>query len=130
MSFGIYIIGYLIVIGGLIYGASLMHVPAALDRRGGAGAGGSRNCDRRQEHAPEGLGQLAMKPLFWVGLVLLILGVASLIVPIPHNQREGVNVGGVSLGVETRHDEKAPPIVSAVMILGGVGLMIAGRPKT
>ena len=71
-----------------------------------------------------------MKPLFWVGLVLLILGVASLIVPIPHNQREGVNVGGVSLGVETRHDEKAPPIVSAVMILGGVGLMIAGRPKT
>ena len=27
MSFGIYIIGYLIVIGGLAYGAVLMHVP-------------------------------------------------------------------------------------------------------
>jgi len=27
MSFGIYIVGYLIVIGGLGYGASLMHVP-------------------------------------------------------------------------------------------------------
>ena len=27
MSFGIYILGYLIVIGGLIYGASLMHMP-------------------------------------------------------------------------------------------------------
>ncbi|MCU1286726.1 MAG: hypothetical protein JWO13_3076 [Acidobacteriales bacterium] len=27
MSFGIYIIGYLIVIGGLIYGAAMLHVP-------------------------------------------------------------------------------------------------------
>ena len=28
MSFGLYVIGYLIVIGGLTYGAALMHVPA------------------------------------------------------------------------------------------------------
>lgn len=28
MSFGLYVIGYLIVIGGLTYGAVLMHVPA------------------------------------------------------------------------------------------------------
>jgi len=28
MSFGIYIIGYLILIGGLIYGATLVHVPS------------------------------------------------------------------------------------------------------
>ncbi len=28
MSFGIYVVGYLIVIGGLGYGAVLMHVPA------------------------------------------------------------------------------------------------------
>ena len=28
MSFGIYILGYLIVIGGLIYGAMLMNLPA------------------------------------------------------------------------------------------------------
>jgi len=35
MSFGLYLIGYLIVIGGLTYGATLMHVPthwiAAMD---------------------------------------------------------------------------------------------------
>lgn len=68
-----------------------------------------------------------MKPLFWVGLVLLILGVASLVVALPTRERQGVSLGGVSVGVETRHDEKAPPLVSAVMILGGAGLMIAGR---
>ena len=27
MSFGLYVVGYLIVIGGLTYGATLMHVP-------------------------------------------------------------------------------------------------------
>ena len=28
MSFGLYSIGFLLMIGGLIYGASLLHVPA------------------------------------------------------------------------------------------------------
>ena len=27
MSFGLYVLGYLILIGGLTYGATLMHVP-------------------------------------------------------------------------------------------------------
>jgi hypothetical protein len=27
MSFGLYVVGYLVVIGGLVYGATLMHVP-------------------------------------------------------------------------------------------------------
>jgi hypothetical protein len=71
-----------------------------------------------------------MKALFWVGLVLLILGIGSLFVPIPHNERDGVNVGGVSIGVETRHDEKVAPIVSAVMIVAGAGLMVAGRTRS
>jgi hypothetical protein len=71
-----------------------------------------------------------MKALFWIGLVVLILGIVSLVVPIPRNERDGVNVGGVSIGVETRHDEKVSPIVSAVMILGGAGLMIAGKGKS
>ena len=71
-----------------------------------------------------------MKALFWIGLVVLILGVVSLVVPIPRNQRDGVNLGGVSIGIETRHDEKVSPIVTAVMILGGAGLMIAGKGKS
>ena len=28
MSFGIYIVGFLILMGGLIYGATLLHVPS------------------------------------------------------------------------------------------------------
>lgn len=70
-----------------------------------------------------------MKALFAVGLLVLILGVASLFVPIPQKDRAGVEIGGVSLGVETSHKEKVSPIVSGVMILAGAGMMIAGQRK-
>jgi hypothetical protein len=59
-----------------------------------------------------------MKALFFIGLAALILGVVSLVVPIPHRERTGVSIGGVSLGLETRHEEKIHPALSVVMILG------------
>jgi len=71
-----------------------------------------------------------MKALFWIGMVVLILGIVSLFVPIPRNEWEGFKAGGVSVGVETRHQEKVSPFLSAVMLLGGVGTMVAGRVKT
>ena len=71
-----------------------------------------------------------MKALFPIGLIVLILGIASLFVPIPQKDRAGIEVGGVSLGVETSHKEKVSPIVSGVMILAGAALMIAGQRKT
>jgi len=70
-----------------------------------------------------------MKALFWVGLVMLILGIASLVVPIPHTDRESLTVGSVSLGVEAQHQENLSPALSGVMILGGLGAMAAGRRK-
>jgi hypothetical protein len=78
----------------------------------------------RFEVAPEGE---TMKGLFWLGLVLVVLGIASLVVPIPHSEREGVKVGGASIGVETKHQEKVSPIISAVLIAAGAGMMIAGK---
>ena len=71
-----------------------------------------------------------MKAPFWIGIVVLVLGMVSLVVPFPRNQREGFNAGGVSVGVETRHEEKVSPLVSAVMILGGAGTMVAGKKKS
>jgi hypothetical protein len=71
-----------------------------------------------------------MKALFAVGLVILILGVASLFVPIPKNERSGIEVAGVGIGVETTHRETVSPIVSGVLILAGAGLMIAGKRKS
>jgi len=68
-----------------------------------------------------------VKVLFWIGLVVLILGIASLVVPIPRTDREGLTVGDVSIGVEAKHTEKVSPALSAVMILGGLGAMVVAR---
>lgn len=70
-----------------------------------------------------------MKALFWIGMVVLILGVASLVVPIPHNELQGFKAGGVSVGIETQHQEKVSPYVSAVLILCGAGMMVFGKMK-
>jgi hypothetical protein len=70
-----------------------------------------------------------MKILFLIGLVVLILGLASLFVPIPQTQREGFDAGPLSVDIQTRRDEKVSPIISAVMILAGTGMLIAGRKR-
>lgn len=70
-----------------------------------------------------------MKSIFWIGLAVLILGIASLLIPIPRSEKEGFRAGGVSVGIETHHEEKVSPIVSAVMILVGAGMMIAQKVK-
>ncbi len=67
-----------------------------------------------------------MKPLMMVGIVLIILGVLSLVIPIPQTHSEGVKIGDAHLGVQTTHDEKVAPIISVVLIAGGIALSIAG----
>lgn len=67
-----------------------------------------------------------MKILFWIGIIVLVLGLGSLFVPIPRNERAGIQAGGVSIGVETQHSEKVSPIVSGMLLLAGAGMMIAG----
>ena len=68
-----------------------------------------------------------MKVLFWIGILFAVFGVLSLFVPVPHKEHEGFSAGGLKVGVETRHDEIVSPFISAALILGGVGLMIAGK---
>jgi hypothetical protein len=67
-----------------------------------------------------------MKILLFAGLLLVVLGIASLVVPVPHTETEGIKIGGANLGVQTSHSERVSPIVSAVLIAGGIALGIAG----
>ena len=71
-----------------------------------------------------------MKILSWIGLLVLLLGLASLVVPMPQTEKEGFKAGGVSIGIETRHSERISPVVGGVLILAGAGVMIAGRRKS
>lgn len=70
-----------------------------------------------------------MKILGWLGILILMIGVALLFVPIPHREKHGIKAGDVSLGVETHTDEKVSPAVCVALIVVGGGLALAGRPK-
>jgi hypothetical protein len=67
-----------------------------------------------------------MKMLLYAGLLLIVLGIASLIVPIPHTETEGIKVGKTNLGIQTSHSERVSPIISVVLIVGGIALSMAG----
>ena len=67
-----------------------------------------------------------MRVLLLIGLILLALGAVSLFVPIPYKEKHGIKAGGLSVGVETTEHQKVHPAVSAVLIGGGVVLLIAG----
>jgi hypothetical protein len=67
-----------------------------------------------------------MKTLLYVGLILVVLGIASLVVPIPHTQTQGIKVGDANFGVQTTHSERVAPVISIVLIAGGIALSIAG----
>ena len=67
-----------------------------------------------------------MKILLFAGLLMVVLGIASLVVPIPHTETEGIKVGGANFGVQTSHSERVSPLISVVLIGGGIALSIAG----
>lgn len=68
-----------------------------------------------------------MKALLWVGILLMVLGILSFFVPVPHSERHGVSFGDAQIGVTTHDEEKLPPAVGIALVVVGAGLMIAGR---
>jgi hypothetical protein len=70
-----------------------------------------------------------MKALSTVGLVVLILGILSFFVPIPHTENHGVKVGDAHIGVQTETSEHISPAISATLAVVGAGLLIAGSRK-
>lgn len=70
-----------------------------------------------------------MRALFVVGLLVLVLGIVSFFVALPHTENHGVKLGNASIGVQTRTSQKLPPAVSVVLIVGGMVMMVAGGRK-
>jgi hypothetical protein len=74
-------------------------------------------------------GGFLMKALFGVGLVIVVLGILSFFVPIPHTEHHGVSAGDLHVGVNTEHSDRVSPAISVVLLVAGAGMMIAGRGK-
>ncbi|HEY4054520.1 MAG TPA: hypothetical protein VGL74_12290 [Terriglobales bacterium] len=67
-----------------------------------------------------------MKALLIIGLVIVVLGILSFFVPVPHTERHGLDAGDIHVGVSTHHDEMLPPYVGVILIVVGGGLMVMG----
>jgi hypothetical protein len=70
-----------------------------------------------------------MKSVAVIGVILLILGLASFVVPVPHSENHGVKIGDTKIGVQTQSSEKLPPAVGIVLLVGGVLALVVGSRK-
>jgi uncharacterized membrane protein len=71
-----------------------------------------------------------MKALFVVGIILVILGVLSFFIAVPQRQKQGIKIGGASVGVETTTNEKLPPWIGGLLVAGGIIAIVAGGRKS
>ena len=71
-----------------------------------------------------------MKNLALVGVLLLVLGLLSFVIPIPHRENHGLTIGDTKIGVQTQSSEKLPPAVGIVLLAGGVIALVLGSRKT
>ncbi len=67
-----------------------------------------------------------MRVLFWTGLAILLLGIASFFIDVPRRESEGIKAGNVEFGVQVRHSERLPVWVGALLIGGGIVMMVTG----
>jgi len=71
-----------------------------------------------------------MKPIALVGVLLLVLGMFSFVVPVPRKENHSVKMGDTRIGEQTENSEKLPPAVGAVLLAGGVLALVLGSRKT
>ena len=71
-----------------------------------------------------------MKNLALVGVLLLVLGLLSLVVPIPRRESHSLKIGDAKIGVQTETSEKLPPAVGIALIAGGILTLVFGSRKT
>ncbi len=70
-----------------------------------------------------------MKVVPLIGALLLILGVLSFVVPIPHKETHSVKIGDAKLGVQTEESQRLPMAASITLVGAGALLLVAGLKK-
>ena len=71
-----------------------------------------------------------MRLLAGIGIVVLVLGILSFVVPVPVNHTHSAKLGDATIGITTRESQKLPPVVGTVLCGAGVILLIAGTRRT
>jgi uncharacterized membrane protein len=69
-----------------------------------------------------------MKPISWVGILLIVLGVLALAYQGINytRQKKVLDVGAVHVTTQTHDEIPLPPIVGGLALIGGVALLVIG----
>jgi len=67
-----------------------------------------------------------MKALPIVGAMLILLGILSFFVPVPHNEDHSVKIGDAKIGVQTQTSQKIPVGASVAILGAGVLALVLG----
>jgi hypothetical protein len=70
-----------------------------------------------------------MRLLTIIGIVVLVLGILSFVVPVPVSHSHSAKLGDASIGITTHDHEKLSPAVGGVLCAAGVVLLIAGTRR-
>jgi uncharacterized membrane protein len=72
-----------------------------------------------------------MKPIFWVGIFLIVLGgVALAYQGFDYTHREKVlDVGPIHATAEEQKHVSIPPVLGGLVLVGGIALVIVGARK-
>ena len=70
-----------------------------------------------------------MKALPIIGVLLIVLGVLSFLVPLPHHEKHGVSLGDAKFSVQTESSRLLPSAVGVILVGGGVVALVLGLRK-
>lgn len=70
-----------------------------------------------------------MKILPLVGVLLIVLGALSFVIPVSRRDEHRLSIGDAKISVQTENREKLPPAVGVILIGGGVLSLVLGLRK-
>jgi uncharacterized membrane protein len=71
-----------------------------------------------------------MKGLSIVGIILILLGILSFVVPMPQREDHSVKIGDTKIGVQTENSQKLPMPVGIVLVVAGALVLVVGSRKS
>ena len=73
-----------------------------------------------------------MRNLMWIGIVLVVLGLAGLVIQNVRftETKKVLDVGPLQVNAEEQHNLPIPTIAGVVAVLAGIALVLASRRST
>ena len=69
-----------------------------------------------------------MKPITWIGIILIILGIVGFSLgglSFTHEKKD-VDMGPLQISHQQKKTVPIPPILSTIVLVGGIGLVVVG----